>query len=78
MPRTTKDDLLRMDRDVITGTMAAEVLGMHPSRLIGYARERPEAIQFGYQLSGNRMKIPRIPFLRWLGCTEEEIKQKTR
>ena len=72
--RITFDDLLRMKSPVITATQAAQAMGMHPSRLIGYAREQPELIQFPYQMSGNRMKIPRIPFLKFWGATDEEIK----
>ena len=76
MNRMTLDDLLLVESPVIPGTWAAEVMKMDSSRLIGYARERPELIAFPYQLSGNRMKIPRVPFLRWLGCTDEQIKNK--
>ena len=78
MSRMTFDDLLRLDALVIPGTWAAEAMGMDPTRLIGYARERPELIQFPYQLSGNRMKIPRIPFLKYWGLTDEEIEKKIR
>ena len=66
----TVEDLKKMKEPVISGTMAAKVLGMDSSRLIGYAREHPERIQFPFQISGNRLKIPRIPFLRWLGEDE--------
>ena len=76
--RITFDDLLRMDTLMITGTQAAQAMGMRPARLIGYARERPELIQFPYQLSGNRMKIPRIPFLKYWGMTDREIKDRQR
>jgi hypothetical protein len=74
MNRMTAADLLRMESVTIPGTWAAQVMGMDPTRLIGYAREAPEKISFPYQLSGNRMHIPRVPFLRWLGFTDEEIK----
>ena len=74
--RVTFSDLLLMNTPVITGTQAAQAMGMSPTRLIGYAREKPELIQFDYQVSGNRMKIPRVPFLKWLGCTDEEIAEK--
>jgi hypothetical protein len=74
MARITFDDLLRMKSAIIPGTWAAEAMGMSPTRLIGYARERPELIQFPYQVSGNRMKVPRVPFLRWAGYSDEEIK----
>ena len=74
--RMTLNDLLLMNTPVIPGTWAAQAIGMDPTRLIGYARERPELVPYPYQLSGNRMKIPRIPFLKWIGITDEEIATK--
>lgn len=74
--RMTLNDLLIMNTPVIPGTWAAQAMGMDPTRLIGYAREKPNLVSFPFQLSGNRMKIPRVPFLKWLGCTDEEIKNK--
>ena len=74
--RVTFDDLLKMNTPVITGTQAAQAMGMDTTRLLGYARERPELVRFPFQLSGNRMKIPRVPFLRFWGCTDEEIANK--
>ena len=74
--RMTLNDLLLMNTPVIPGTWAAQAMGMDPTRLIGYARERPELVPYPYQLSGNRMKIPRVPFLKWLGCTDEELAEK--
>ena len=74
--RMTLNDLLLMNTPVIPGTWAAQAMGMDPTRLIGYARERPELVPYPYQLNGNRMKIPRVPFLKWLGCTDEEIAEK--
>ena len=74
--RMTLNDLLLMNTPVIPGTWAAQAMGMDPTRLIGYARERPELVPYPYQLSGNRMKVPRIPFLKWIGITDEEIATK--
>ena len=74
--RRTLNDLLLMNTPVIPGTWAAQAMGMDPTRLIGYARERPDLVPYPYQLSGKRMKIPRVPFLKWLGCTDEEIAEK--
>ena len=75
MSRITFRDLLQMDAIVIPGTWAAQAMGMDPTRLIGYAREQPELLQFPFQLSGNRVKIPRIPFLKFWGFTDEEIQR---
>ena len=76
MARMTLDDLVRMDSAVIPGTWAAQVMGMDSTRLLWYARDRPELIAFPFQLSGNHMKIPRVPFLRWLGVTDEQMREK--
>ena len=76
MSRCTFDDLLIMNTDVLSCQQAAEAMGMNPGRLIGYAREKPELVSFPYQLSGCRMKIPRIPFLKFWGVSDEEIANK--
>ena len=77
MARMTLDDLVRMESAVIPGTWAAQVMGMDPTRLVGYGRERPDLIPFPYMMSGNHMKIPRVPFLKWAGITDEQIQQKS-
>ena len=78
MPRKTFDDLLQMDAVVIPGTWAAQAMGMDPGRLIGYAREKPELIGYPVQISGNRLKVARVPFLKYWGLTQEEIDEKKR
>lgn len=45
----------------------ASVMGSDPHTVRCTARQRPELLGFPFTFSGNRMKIPRIPFLRWLG-----------
>lgn len=80
--RITSSDLVKMDRLVIPGTWAAEAIGMDKTKFFNYAREdldRPignKRIPFPCQVSGNRVKVPRIPFLRYLGVTDEEIAEK--
>ncbi len=69
--RVTFSDLMQLSTPVITGSQAAEAMGMSPTRLLGYAKEKPELIPFPYQLSGNSMKVPRIPFLKFWGCISE-------
>lgn len=48
----------------------ASVLGSDPHTVRCTARQRPELLGFPFTFSGNRMKIPRIPFLRFLGIIE--------
>jgi hypothetical protein len=78
MARKTFDDLLRMDSVVIPGSWCAQAMGMDPTTLFDYARDKPHLIGYPYQLSGNRMKVARVPFLKYWGLTDEEIKNKTR
>jgi hypothetical protein len=75
MAKVTFNDLLRMTTPVITGTQAAQAIGMNPTRLTGYARERPELVPYKFQLSGKRLKISRVSFLKFWGYSDEEIKR---
>lgn len=45
----------------------APLLGSDPHTIRCTARQRPELLGFEFTFTGNRMKIPRIPFLRFLG-----------
>lgn len=45
----------------------APLIGSDPHTIRCTARQRPDLLGFEFTFSGNRMKIPRIPFLRFLG-----------
>lgn len=45
----------------------APVLKSDPHTIRCTARQRPELLGFEFMFTGNRMKIPRVPFLRFLG-----------
>ena len=51
----------------LTPADVAPVLGSDPHTVRCTARQRPDLLGFQFTFSGNRMKIPRIPFLRFLG-----------
>lgn len=51
----------------LTPMDVAGVLGTDPHTVRCTARQRPELLGFEFTFTGNRMKIPRIPFLRWMG-----------
>lgn len=51
----------------LTPADVAPVLGSDPHTVRCTAKQRPELLGFEFTFSGNRMKIPRIPFLRWIG-----------
>lgn len=46
------------------------VLGSNPHTIRVTARQRPELIGFPFTFTGNRMKIPRIPFLRFIDAND--------
>ena len=74
MERMTCGELLKTNRVVIPGTWAAQVMGMDTGRFFEYARAGK--LPFRCIVSGNRVKVPRVPFLIWLGFTEREIETR--
>lgn len=69
MPRAvTIKDVQAMKSPTITPAIAAQLLGCDPQWLRLMARERPERLGFPVCCtSEHRVKIPREPFLRFLG-----------
>lgn len=45
----------------------APVLNSDPHTIRCTAKQRPNLVGYEFTFVGNRMKIPRVPFLRWLG-----------
>lgn len=64
------DELLTSDKLVITPEEAALVLGSNPQTIRMAAHDG--TLGFPVCIMGNRVKIPRIPFLRFLGLSVEE------
>ena len=64
---TTLEDLKNMDKPFLTPAEVSGVLGSDPQTIRVTARQRPDLIGFDFTFVGNRMKIPRIPFLRFMG-----------
>lgn len=65
----TLDDIRAMSKPTILASEAAQVLGCDPQWLRLMARERPEKLGFPVCCtSKHRVKIPREPFLRFLGA----------
>lgn len=62
----TMADLKKRTDATITPAEAAAVLGMAPHWLRLMARERPGKLGFPVIVYGNRCRIPRIPFIRYL------------
>lgn len=59
-------ELKKMDKPMITPAQAAPVLGCDPLFIRVAARDCPEKLGFPVFRCGNRTKIPRIPFIRFV------------
>ena len=57
----------KADREFFTPQEVSFVLGSDPQTIRLCARQRPDLLGFPVVLIGNRVKIPRIPFLRCMG-----------
>ena len=62
----TLNDIRGLDKPFLTPKEVAGVLGSDPQTIRVTARQRPELVGFPYTFTGNRMKIPRIPFLNFM------------
>lgn len=63
----TLEMIAASDLAVLTPAQVADVLGCDPHWIRVASRDNPALLQFPVQRVGNRVKIPRIPFLRFLG-----------
>ena len=66
----TIDELKNLKEEFLTASQAASVLRMDTGRLIGYAKKGE--LPFPVVISGNRVKIPRLAFMKQYGLIEEE------
>ena len=63
----TIEELKKSEKAFLTPAEIAPVLQSDPQTLRVTARQRPDLLGFDFTFTGNRMKIPRLAFLRWLG-----------
>ena len=66
----TLEDIKSSDKMFLTPGDICGVLGSNPQTIRVTARQRPDLIGYEFTFSGNRMKISRIPFLRFMGVAE--------
>lgn len=57
----------KKDREWFSADEICGVLNTNPQTLRTTARQRPELLGFPAIVSGNRVRFPRIPFLRHMG-----------
>lgn len=62
--------MIQSDRVTVGPQEVGAVLGVHQSYITDDARK--DRLPFPAYMSGNRVKIPRLGFLRWGGWLREE------
>ncbi len=70
MPNTSLNDLASIDRDWLTPAQIAPVLGADPNLIRWQAHNEREALGFPVVVLGTRVKIPKIPFIKFMGGSE--------
>lgn len=63
----TLKELAELDSEILTPTQVAPILGVNPQTIRINARERPELLGFPVIVMGSRVKIPKVPFLHFMG-----------
>ena len=67
MERKTMQQLIESEKNFFTAADVAGVVGCDPNNIRVVAHQRPELLGFPVTIMGSRVKIPKIPFLRYMG-----------
>jgi len=62
----TLNDLKRMDCDILTPAIVAEIIGCDPQVIRITAKKNPDSLGFPVIRHGTRTKIPRLAFIRFM------------
>lgn len=72
--RTTNSSrCLTLKKDTLTPAIVADVLDCDPQYIRIATRQCPERLGFPVARIGNRVKIPRLAFIRWMEGEKEEL-----
>lgn len=63
----TIEDVMKSNRTFLSAQDIAPILRCDPQAIRVQAREKPESMGYPVLVIGRRVRIPRIPFLRYLG-----------
>lgn len=66
--------IMESTKEFLSPADIAPILDVDPHSIRLTARESPHLLKFEFITSGNRTKIPRIPFLRYIGVNVNEPK----
>lgn len=64
------EEMRKSEKVFLSPSDVAGVLESDPHTIRCTAQQRPDLIGYPYTFTGNRMKIPRLRFLEWLGVLE--------
>lgn len=62
----TLTELSALDVEMLTPQQVAEQIGLSPQTIRVAARQNPAALPFPTLVMGQRVKIPKAAFLRWM------------
>lgn len=65
------EDIRTSTRPMLRPVDVAPIIGCDPQWVRDTARQNPEVLGFPTLVIGTRVKIPRIPFLKFLGYSGE-------
>ena len=68
----TIQEIRNSDKLFLTCSEIAPLLRANPATIHLTAMQQPERLGFPVTVAGNRVHIPRIPFLRFLGIETED------
>lgn len=63
----TLPELMKSEKEMLSCGDIADVIGIGQYNLHRYIMEYPERIGFPVMITGRRVRIPRLPFLRFMG-----------
>lgn len=63
----TIEEIIKSDKEFLIPEDVAEILAVNPHSIRVMAKTRPDLLGFKVIVIGTRTKIPRIPFLKYLG-----------
>lgn len=67
MARKTLEELAKSEKAILSAADVCGVLGCDPHHIRCMAHQRPELLGFPVVIIKNRVKIPRLPFLEFMG-----------
>lgn len=62
----TLTDIINSDKTFLTASEVAPIIGTDPNSIRGQAHEMPDKLGFPVCVIGTRVRIPRIPFIKFL------------